>query len=145
MSPLIYIYWILLIMGSINRVVSETPPADNTVLHNHHNNLHHLNWLESSIVSLSKNPRNRALVQHLQEIGNSSPKEKSYVQDALKAYYLAQVQKTSDFPTAFTTANISEQCKNDSLKYYSAHQLRNLQLWALQSKLIFKKFNCRLF
>jgi len=134
MLPLIYIYWILLIMGSINRVVSETPPADNKVLHNHHNNLHHLNWLESSIGSLSKNPRNRALVEHLQDVaGNNSPEGKGFAQDAVKAYYLAQVQKTSDFPTAFTTANISEQCKNDSLKYFSAHQIKNLQLWALQS------------
>jgi len=141
MLPLLHIYWILLIMVSVNRVDSKTASADNTVLHNQHNNFHNLNWLESSISSLRKNPRNRALVHHLQKVGNSSPEGKYFIRDALKGYYLAQVQKTSDFPTAFTTANISEQCKKDSLKYYSAHQLGNLQLWALQSKLILLKYD----
>lgn len=131
---MLHTHWILMIMVSVNWMVTASTSADD-VLHSHHNNFHRLNWLESSIDSLSKNPRNKALVEYLREARNSSPEGKRLILDALKAYYLAQVQKTSDFPTAFTTANIGEQCKSDSLKYYSAHQIRNLELWALQSNL----------
>ena len=63
----------------------------------------------------------------------NSLKEKSLLRDVLVSYYLAQLEQVSDFPTAFTTANISEQCKQDSLNYFNAYQ--SFQLWALQSNI----------
>lgn len=56
---------------------------------------------------------------------------KGLTTDIFVANYLAMLKKGSDYPTAFTTANISAQCKQDSLNYYTAH--KNFQLWALQS------------
>ena len=59
---------------------------------------------------------------------------KGLTTDIFVANYLAMLKKGSDYPTAFTTANISAQCKQDSLNYYSAH--KSFQLWALQSTYI---------
>ncbi len=73
------------------------------------------------------------ILRRLRKDSMNSLKEKSLLRDVLVSYYLAQLEQVSDFPTAFTTANISEQCKQDSLNYYNAYQ--SFQLWALQSNI----------
>lgn len=62
---------------------------------------------------------------------------KSLLGDMFNAYILSIFEKTSEFPTAFApdSANISEQCRNDSKAYYSSYQYR--RIWARQSKFIF--------
>ena len=97
------------------------------------------NWFESklnaknSFKSASAGNSLGYILRRLRKDSMNSLKEKSLLRDVLVSYYLAQLEQVSDFPTAFTTANISEQCKQDSLNYYNAYQ--SFQLWALQSNI----------
>ena len=95
--------------------------------------LHRPNWFESAL-DQNTDSGSGALLERIREAEDYQEGGKNIITDVLIAYFLSQLKKASDFPTAFTTANISEQCKQDSLNYYNAH--RAFQIWALQS--IFK-------
>ena len=103
------------------------------------NNIQRPNWFESKLSAKNifrRTPAGDVLDDNShrrQRKDSMSPlKEKSLIRDVLVSYYLAQLERMSDFPTAFTTANISERCKQDSLNYFNAY--KSFQLWALQSK-----------
>lgn len=92
--------------------------------------LHRQNWFESALDQITDSGSG-ALLERIRGAEDYEEGGKNIITDILIAYFLSQLKKASDFPTAFTTANISEQCKQDSLNYYNAHQA--LQIWALQS------------
>ena len=60
------------------------------------------------------------------------------VKKVIYALLYARLTYESEFPTAATSANISQQCKADSQLYYNSYT--SLQNWALRSKLLFFYF-----
>ena len=126
-----HLHWFLLI-GTISATSNHKFRRQNVLNHPVSN------WFETAMHHQSKeHPEIADAISGLLQQINSSPEEKGAITDFLKLRFLSEKEKNSNFPTAFTPANISEQCRNDSQNYYLAHSnllKTDFQLWALQSK-----------